>query len=113
MAPMPTIFSRIITNELPGTFVWRDETCVGFLSIHPLAPGHTLVVPVVEVVDVLLVLVDAVVVVGVLTVFLDFGDFVEVSALASVVVVGFVDGPFTGFADAPFADGPCVVVEGP
>lgn len=46
---MPTIFSRIINNELPGTFVWRDETCVGFLSINPLAPGHTLVVPVVEV----------------------------------------------------------------
>jgi diadenosine tetraphosphate (Ap4A) HIT family hydrolase len=46
---MPTIFSRIITNELPGTFVWRDEMCVGFLSINPLAPGHTLVVPVVEV----------------------------------------------------------------
>jgi hypothetical protein len=48
---------------------------------------------------------------------LDFGDFVEVSVLAGLVsvfvVVGFGDGPFTGFADAPFADGPWVVVEGP
>jgi diadenosine tetraphosphate (Ap4A) HIT family hydrolase len=42
---MPTIFSRIIDGELPGTFVWRDETCVAFLSINPLAPGHALVVP--------------------------------------------------------------------
>lgn len=46
---MPTVFSRIIAGELPGTFVWRDPTCVGFLSINPLAPGHTLVVPIAEV----------------------------------------------------------------
>ncbi len=46
---MATIFSRIITGEIPGTFVWRDERCVAFLSINPLAPGHTLVVPIEEV----------------------------------------------------------------
>ncbi len=40
-----TIFTRIIDGELPGTFVWRDEHAVGFLSINPLQPGHTLVVP--------------------------------------------------------------------
>lgn len=42
---MPSIFSRIIDGELPATFVWRDDRCVGFLSINPLRPGHTLVVP--------------------------------------------------------------------
>ena len=42
---MPTLFSRIIAGELPGTFVWRDEACVAFLSINPVRPGHTLVVP--------------------------------------------------------------------
>ncbi len=46
---MATIFSRIIDGELPGRFVWRDERCVGFLSINPIRPGHTLVVPVAEV----------------------------------------------------------------
>lgn len=46
---MPTIFTRIIDGELPGRFVWRDERCVAFLSINPLQPGHTLVVPIVEV----------------------------------------------------------------
>ena len=46
---MTTIFSRIIAGELPGRFVWRDEVCVAFLSINPLRPGHTLVVPVAEV----------------------------------------------------------------
>ena len=46
---MPTIFTRIIAGELPGRFVWRDERCVAFLSINPLRPGHTLVVPRAEV----------------------------------------------------------------
>jgi histidine triad (HIT) family protein len=40
-----TIFTRIIDGEIPGTFVWRDDRCVAFLSINPLRPGHTLVVP--------------------------------------------------------------------
>lgn len=46
---MTTIFSRIIDGELPGDFVWSDDRCVAFLSINPLGPGHTLVVPRVEV----------------------------------------------------------------
>lgn len=46
---MATVFTRIITGELPGRFVWRDDRCVAFLSINPLQPGHTLVVPIVEV----------------------------------------------------------------
>jgi len=46
---MATIFTRIIDGDLPGHFVWRDGRCVAFLSINPLAPGHTLVVPVDEV----------------------------------------------------------------
>lgn len=46
---MPTIFTRIINGELPGSFVHRDERAVAFLSIAPLRPGHTLVVPVEEV----------------------------------------------------------------
>jgi histidine triad (HIT) family protein len=46
---MPTLFTRIIEGELPGTFVWRDAQCVAFLSINPVQPGHALVVPIVEV----------------------------------------------------------------
>ncbi|MGH9136789.1 MAG: HIT family protein [Acidimicrobiales bacterium] len=46
---MPTLFTRIIQGELPGRFVWRDEVCVAFLSIAPIRPGHTLVVPIAEV----------------------------------------------------------------
>ena len=46
---MPTIFSRIISGDLPGHFVWRDDRCVVFLSINPMAPGHALVVPIDEI----------------------------------------------------------------
>jgi histidine triad (HIT) family protein len=46
---MTTIFSRIIAGELPGHFVYRDDTVVAFLSIGPIATGHALVVPVAEV----------------------------------------------------------------
>jgi histidine triad (HIT) family protein len=44
-----TIFTRIINGEIPGTFVWRDDRCVAFLSINPMGRGHTLVVPIEEV----------------------------------------------------------------
>lgn len=46
---MATIFTRIIEGEIPGTFVWRDDRCVAFMSINPLRQGHTLVVPIEEV----------------------------------------------------------------
>ena len=45
---MATVFTRIINGEIPGTFVWRDEVCVAFMSINPLATGHILVVPIAE-----------------------------------------------------------------
>ena len=46
---MSTLFTKIIDGGLPGRFVWSDDTAVGFLSINPLGPGHTLVVPRAEV----------------------------------------------------------------
>ena len=46
---MASIFTRIIRGELPGRFVWRDDRTVAFLTIAPLKPGHTLVVPIEEV----------------------------------------------------------------
>lgn len=46
---MSTLFTKIIDGDIPARFVWADERCVGFLSINPLGPGHTLVVPRAEV----------------------------------------------------------------
>lgn len=39
----------IINGDIPGTFVHRDDQCVVFMSINPMAPGHALVVPIVEI----------------------------------------------------------------
>lgn len=48
---MVSVFSRILAGELPGRFVFRDDTTAAFLTIAPLRPGHTLVVPVQEIDD--------------------------------------------------------------
>ncbi|MFH5823570.1 HIT family protein [Georgenia sp. AZ-5] len=42
---MSTVFTRIIDGELPGRFVWADDTCVVFSTIAPITDGHMLVVP--------------------------------------------------------------------
>ncbi|KGM18648.1 HIT family protein [Corynebacterium auriscanis] len=46
---MTSVFTKIINRELPGRFVYRDDKVVAFLTIEPVAYGHTLVVPVEEV----------------------------------------------------------------
>lgn len=46
---MSTVFTMIINGDIPGTFVWRDEHCVAFMSINPITAGHVLVVPVEEI----------------------------------------------------------------
>jgi histidine triad (HIT) family protein len=42
---MASIFSRIIAGEIPCYKIWEDERFFAFLDIHPIQPGHTLVVP--------------------------------------------------------------------
>ncbi|MGU3292878.1 HIT family protein [Williamsia sp. M5A3_1d] len=42
---MATVFSMIIDGDIPGRFVWKDDTAVAFLTINPVTPGHVLVVP--------------------------------------------------------------------
>ena len=40
-----TLFTRIIKGEIPSYKVYEDEKTFAFLDIHPLSPGHVLVVP--------------------------------------------------------------------
>jgi histidine triad (HIT) family protein len=42
---MPSVFTMIINRDLPGRFVYEDDDVVAFLTIEPMTPGHTLVVP--------------------------------------------------------------------
>ena len=40
-----TIFTKIISGEIPSHRVYEDELVYAFLDIGPLSTGHTLVVP--------------------------------------------------------------------
>ncbi|MCX8018877.1 MAG: HIT family protein [Chitinophagaceae bacterium] len=44
-----TIFSRIISGELPSYKIAENEKFYAFLDIYPLREGHVLVVPKVEI----------------------------------------------------------------
>lgn len=40
-----SIFTKIINGEIPSHKIYEDDTTYAFLDIHPIQPGHTLVVP--------------------------------------------------------------------
>ena len=42
---MTTIFSKIISGDIPSYKVYEDEDVYAFLDINPINKGHTLVVP--------------------------------------------------------------------
>ncbi|MGY6562543.1 MAG: HIT family protein [Luteibaculaceae bacterium] len=42
---MATIFSKIISGEIPCYKIAEDDEFLAFLDINPLAEGHTLVIP--------------------------------------------------------------------
>ncbi len=44
--PMSTcLFCKIVAKEIPAEIVYEDERVLGFLDIHPVNPGHTLLIP--------------------------------------------------------------------
>lgn len=44
-----SIFTKIIKGEIPCHKVYEDDKVIAFLDIHPIQPGHVLVVPKVQV----------------------------------------------------------------
>jgi len=40
-----TLFTKIISGEIPSYKIYEDDNVFAFLDIHPIQPGHTLVVP--------------------------------------------------------------------
>lgn len=40
-----SIFTKIIKGEIPCHKIYEDEKTLAFLDIHPIADGHTLVIP--------------------------------------------------------------------
>lgn len=43
--PEECLFCKIINGEIPGKFVFKDESLVVFEDIDPQAPNHLLIVP--------------------------------------------------------------------
>ncbi len=44
-----SVFTRIIRGEIPCHKVLENDSCLAFLEIKPVHPGHTLVIPKIEV----------------------------------------------------------------
>lgn len=42
---MASIFTKIVQGEIPSYTIAEDDQFYAFLDIHPLAKGHTLVIP--------------------------------------------------------------------
>lgn len=42
---MSTIFSKILSGEIPSHKIYEDDHVFAFLDISPLSRGHTLVIP--------------------------------------------------------------------
>ena len=42
---MATLFSKIISREIPATIVFEDDRVLAFRDIAPQAPTHILVIP--------------------------------------------------------------------
>lgn len=40
-----SIFTKIINGEIPCHKIYEDDEVIAFLDVHPMAEGHTLVVP--------------------------------------------------------------------
>lgn len=46
---MPTIFSKIISKEIPADIVFESENVLAFKDINPKAPVHVLIIPKIEI----------------------------------------------------------------
>ena len=44
-----SIFTKIIKGKIPAYKIFEDDKTLAFLDIHPVQPGHTLVIPKTEV----------------------------------------------------------------
>ncbi len=43
--PSDCLFCKIIAREIPAEIVYEDDGTLAFLDIHPINPGHTLIIP--------------------------------------------------------------------
>jgi len=39
------IFCKIASGEIPATKIYENDVALSFLDLHPVSPGHTLIIP--------------------------------------------------------------------
>jgi histidine triad (HIT) family protein len=39
------IFCKIVAGQIPCTKVYEDASCLAFMDINPVSPGHALIIP--------------------------------------------------------------------
>lgn len=44
-----TLFTKIISREIPATIVYEDDRCLAFRDVNPQAPSHILLIPKIEI----------------------------------------------------------------
>lgn len=42
---MSCVFCAIVAGEVPSSRVYEDDVIVAFMDLHPVTPGHLLVIP--------------------------------------------------------------------
>lgn len=47
---MSSVFTQIIQGAIPSHRIYEDDKCIVILDIHPVQPGHSLVIPKEEIV---------------------------------------------------------------
>jgi histidine triad (HIT) family protein len=40
-----SIFTKIVKGEIPAHKIYEDDKTLAFLDVHPVQPGHTLIIP--------------------------------------------------------------------
>ena len=46
---MVSIFSQIISKQIPAHIIYENELVIAIIDIHPKAPGHVLLIPKIEI----------------------------------------------------------------
>ncbi|MFA6407379.1 MAG: HIT family protein [Candidatus Paceibacterota bacterium] len=39
------IFCKIVKKEIPSEIIYEDDVALAVLDVHPVAPGHTMILP--------------------------------------------------------------------
>jgi len=42
---MDCVFCKVVNGDIPGKVVFENDKAIGILDVHPIALGHTVVIP--------------------------------------------------------------------